>query len=358
MTVRVGKRDGYWQYDVIVKHPVTGEPQRERKRAPGTSKEAAKRYGEQRERAMLDSFDPTKAAAPVESPTLDAWWPDFLAGHVHANREKHSSVRARESIYRTHLSPRWGALPLNVITTEAIQKLKGDLRAKSPKTVNNVLVCLSTCLKAAHEAGKLATLPRVRLVKVDTAKLPEFYEDALAERMVTEASKLGTQALATVLLGLDAGLRRGEAIALEPSDIRDGKLVVARASYRGVVGTPKGGKTRMVPMTPRLTASVAALPKATRILDGATDEGVRWTMECVEKAAGLPATKTTKRGREKWAGHFHVLRHTFCTRLAMRGVPPRTIQLLAGHVSIETTMRYMHVASGAPEAAIAALAAA
>ena len=37
------------------------------------------------------------------------------------------------------------------------------------------------------------------------------------------------------------------------------------------------------------------------------------------------------------------LRHTFCTRLAMAGQAPRTIQALAGHVSIETTMPYMHV---------------
>ena len=40
MTVRVGKRDGYYQYDVMLRHPTTGERIRERKRAPGTSKES------------------------------------------------------------------------------------------------------------------------------------------------------------------------------------------------------------------------------------------------------------------------------------------------------------------------------
>jgi integrase len=52
---------------------------------------------------------------------------------------------------------------------------------------------------------------------------------------------------------------------------------------------------------------------------------------------------------------WHPLRHTFCTRLAMLGVPVVTIKELAGHASITTTMRYMHVVKGAADDAIALL---
>lgn len=43
--------------------------------------------------------------------------------------------------------------------------------------------------------------------------------------------------------------------------------------------------------------------------------------------------------------HFvlHMLRHTFCSRLAQRGVQIQTIQQLAGHKSITMTMRYSHL---------------
>jgi site-specific recombinase XerD len=33
----------------------------------------------------------------------------------------------------------------------------------------------------------------------------------------------------------------------------------------------------------------------------------------------------------------HILRHTFCSRLAMRGAPARAIQELAGHRDLITT---------------------
>jgi site-specific recombinase XerD len=49
---------------------------------------------------------------------------------------------------------------------------------------------------------------------------------------------------------------------------------------------------------------------------------------------------------------WHVMRHTFCSHLAMRGVPVRTIQELAGHASITATMRYMHLTQSAVDEAV------
>ena len=47
-----------------------------------------------------------------------------------------------------------------------------------------------------------------------------------------------------------------------------------------------------------------------------------------------------------------MLRHTFCSHLAMRGAPARAIQELAGHRDLSTTQRYMHLSPAAIEGAI------
>ena len=43
----------------------------------------------------------------------------------------------------------------------------------------------------------------------------------------------------------------------------------------------------------------------------------------------------------------HILRHTFCSLLAMRCAPARAIQELAGHQDLATTQRYMHLSPAA-----------
>jgi site-specific recombinase XerD len=49
---------------------------------------------------------------------------------------------------------------------------------------------------------------------------------------------------------------------------------------------------------------------------------------------------------------IHILRHTFCSHLAMRGAPAPAIQELAGHADLRTTQRYMHLSPAALESAI------
>ena len=48
----------------------------------------------------------------------------------------------------------------------------------------------------------------------------------------------------------------------------------------------------------------------------------------------------------------HVLRHTFCSHLAMKGAPAKAIQELAGHADLSTTLRYMHMSPAAVDSAI------
>lgn len=159
-----------------------------------------------------------------------------------------------------------------------------------------------------------------------------------------------------MLLGGDAGLRLGEMTGLEWDDLdfkrgKHGVLHVNRAEWEGHVGTPKGGRSRTVNMTARLSAALKAHRhlKGPRVLysndGGVADRDVltSWIRRA-ERRAGLRVT-----------GRLHILRHTFCSRLAMRGATAKAIQELAGHVSLSTTQRYMHLSPAAKESAIALL---
>jgi site-specific recombinase XerD len=77
-----------------------------------------------------------------------------------------------------------------------------------------------------------------------------------------------------------------------------------------------------------------------------TANGLTYIVERATRAAGLVNSR-----KPKGAGP-HVLRHTFCSRLAMRGAPGRAIQELAGHRDLMTTQRYMHLSSAALDNAI------
>ena len=78
----------------------------------------------------------------------------------------------------------------------------------------------------------------------------------------------------------------------------------------------------------------------------ATDDGPTLS----QKAIQVKMRQAARRAHVK-AG-IHILRHTFCSHLAMRGAPARAIQELAGHQDLSTTQRYMHLSPSAVENAI------
>ena len=62
--------------------------------------------------------------------------------------------------------------------------------------------------------------------------------------------------------------------------------------------------------------------------------------------------RVQRRAKLRATGGLHILRHTFCSHLAMRGAPALSIQKLAGHKNMQTTLRYMHLAPGETDRAI------
>jgi site-specific recombinase XerD len=56
--------------------------------------------------------------------------------------------------------------------------------------------------------------------------------------------------------------------------------------------------------------------------------------------------RVARRSNLRYSG-AHVLRHTFCSHLAMRAAPMFAIQELAGHRDLSTTQRYMHLSPSA-----------
>ena len=186
------------------------------------------------------------------------------------------------------------------------------------------------------------------IATVRTPKVPRTVPKPLSEadaRLVLDRVQdvaredwRGLRDRAVLMLLYGAGLRIGEAVALNVGDLpEDGAL--------RVLG--KGGKERMVPLLPRVTEAIRAYLAAcpydsgpgTPLFRGARGgrmnaETARRAMQAVRTVFALPETASP-----------HALRHSFATHLLGAGGDLRAIQELLGHASLGTTQRYTDVDS-------------
>jgi integrase len=350
MSVRVVPYEsGGFEVDVRLKLP-NGVQYRERKVLKGVSKSNATRWGQDRERFLLQHGPNEKK----EVPTLEAFSPKVI-DDAEAHRQKPSSIAAKERILRNHLVPLLGKRKLDAITNEDVQRVKSELKHKAPKTVNNVLTVLSVLLKKAVEWGVIEQMPcTIKLLKVRKSAM-DYYDFGEYERLVSSAAESDWRAELIVLFGGEAGLRSGEIVSLEWNDIdhrakQHGQLTVQRSAWKGIVDAPKSGRVRYLPLTRRLAAAL----RRHRHLKGPRvmyqDNGQPLTEKVVQNLIARAA-----RGCGLRSTGPHMLRHTFCSHLAMRGASAKQIQELAGHQDLTTTQRYMHLSPAAVDAAIALL---
>ena len=134
----------------------------------------------------------------------------------------------------------------------------------------------------------------------------------------------------------DGGLRKGEALALELSDLDfDRGCIMIRCG--------KGRKDRYVPFSVNMQKVVAAYLKAYRpqryVFEKAPGAQMSydWPARVLERA--VKRTSIIKHV------HCHTLRHSFATHLLEHGIDIRNIQQWLGHTNLGTTARYLNVAT-------------
>jgi integrase len=360
MTARILSKSAPWRYEIRFRWP-DRTLYRERRRATVTAKSAAQREADDRETYVRaqgkGAIVREKAAEPALArvPTLREFGPRWIEGHARASRQKRSGIASKEGILKNHLYPSLGHLPLDKITTERVAKLSAGLAEFSRKTLANVLATLAKLLRTAVDWDVLSAMPcKIKIPKAARTP-PTFYEQDVMRCLIKAAAAIDARTHALVLLGLHAGLRRGEILGLEWSDVNLARrqIVIRRNAISRYVDTPKSGHGRVIDLSAQLTSALEKHRQATpstgsRVMLQDTGRPAlaqhlyAWTRAAMD-AAGIPRKKGVV---------LHVMRHSACSALATMGAPMIAIQALAGHESPQTTAKYMHLAAGVQAAAV------
>lgn len=238
-------------------------------------------------------------------------------------RGRPNTIKVYTSLYRRHIKGLAGPINDEVVLT----MLKGwEEKGLSRQTIMSLLRLLKSYAKFTGTTIEIKHL-------ISGLERSEQQEEHLvlnkeqAALLMTTCQRLEPKFYPILLLGLHAGLRRGEVFGLRCSDVDmiKGRLRIAH-SYDGPTKT---GKTRYVSMTAEL---IKTMTSARNLL---FRPGTERVFEIHDPNPILRRLCYSARLPEL---HFHSLRHTFCTTALENGVSPRQVAAWAGHASVNTTL--------------------
>jgi site-specific recombinase XerD len=248
--------------------------------------------------------------------------------------ENHKISYADDKVRMAKLRDWIGQRPAESVSPQQIEHwLLSKAEELKPATLNRYRALLSLTYRLGMQNGKVLSNPArlVRQRKEDNGRIRFLSpEEEQALRGVIQNDYFQHQA--ELDLALNTGLRRGEQYNLTWNciDLDRKQLTVPRS---------KNGETRHVPLNDVAIYALRSL-QASRNGTPFVFLATNGTRLCSPRFWFDAAVEDAKLSDFTW----HCLRHTFASRLVMRGVDLRTVQELMGHKTIQMTVRYAHLA--------------
>jgi integrase len=272
------------------------------------------------------------------------WFDQYVVSN-----NKYSERKAKRYILSNSLLPFFGKIPLGEITTQHVERYKA-VQLKSgvgSTTINNRLTVLSKCLLTAHDWLELkATPPKIKKLKCSPVET-DYLSPEESGLLLSQAQGILREML---LATLRTGMRQGELKGLQWEAINwDNRTLVVRYSWNDelkCLESPKSNRERIIPLNAEVYEFLSKRKQSSGFVfldaDGApfSEKRLNPRLAALCEKAGLR--------RITW----HVLRHTFATHLSSSGIALNTVQMLLGHATITTTMRYAHVPPSALREAV------
>lgn len=290
--------------------------------------------------------------------TVAEWYATWFDSYK--SKCKETSQKWYRQIYKNHIEPAIGAMRLTNVREANLQAILSRMAAQdySVKTVKSVRSVLFGMFDKAQANRLIVTNPAQRLVAAGRAQKHRRAltpEERTAYLAACRTHPFGRFAAFLYFFGL----RRGEALALNKSDVVFGinrKPVSLSVTKQFVYPD----NNMPVVSTVKTTAGERTLPIPEKALDyidfGNLPDGLLFG-SADSSADGNPAARPLSYSEivDRWTSFIrfalgddtdvtmHVLRHNYCTMLFENGVDVMTVRYLMGHEDIKTTLEiYAH----------------
>ena len=258
-------------------------------------------------------------------------------------------------IVEQHIKDKIGDMELNELSPLVLQSfITGLLQSGNKKTgnglsansVNAVISVIQSSLKTAHMLGLTAEYTADKLKRPKLTEKPVECFTITEQKQIEKAVMNGKKdKLYGILLCLYSGLRIGELIALQWSDIdlTKGILTVSKSCHDSkeglIIDAPKTiSSRRVIPLPKQLLPILKGIKKKSDASFVVSAKGKPVSVRSYQRSFEL----LLKRLKIPHKG-FHSLRHTFATRAIECGMDVKTLSEILGHKNPTVTLnRYAH----------------